>query len=245
MALDISPMFGAHIGKHCSLTFTDKKMNRTAPMEQSSSNVLPVTVDNNPNSDPPPRNKRTLVGWYVLAGVALVALVGIGAVVAYAVLRQTSKKNKNPTGTTTTTKRQQEISAMIHSIANNPAALAMASSPQSQAHAWLTRDDDIWADESIVVTMAMVTQRYALAVVHFATHGPSSWVAQTGWLDGHECSAAWMGVSCNRLEQVHTLVLGTFSTCAHCSLSLDKTMQVLSLSRARVCLFCSGHGFVA
>jgi hypothetical protein len=199
---------------HCSFsTFTDKKMNRTAPMEQSSSNVLPVTVDNS-NSNPPPRHKkRKLVVWYVLAVVALVALVGVGAGVAYTVLRKTSKtKAKNPPGTTTT-KRQQEISAIVHSIANNPAALAMASSPQSQAHAWLTRDDDIWADESIVVTMAMVTQRYALAVVHFATHGPSSWVAQNGWLQGHECSAtAWVGVSCNRLEQVHTLVLGTFST---------------------------------
>jgi heme/copper-type cytochrome/quinol oxidase subunit 2 len=185
----------------------------TAPKEQSPS-MLPVTVPNHlsSNADPAiPRQKRTAV-WYALTAIAFVALVVVGATVALAVLRKTSKERN--AATKPSTKRQQEISAMIRSIAD-PAKLAMASSPQSQAHAWLTLDDT-WADESIAITLAMVTQRYALAVVYFATRGPSSWVAPNGWLQGHECqtaattaTTAWVGITCNRLEQVHTLVLGT------------------------------------
>jgi heme/copper-type cytochrome/quinol oxidase subunit 2 len=176
-------------------------------MEQSPSSVLPVTVPqpHNSNSDQAavvPRKKRTLVVWYVLGAVVLVALVVVGAGVAFAVLRKTSNKDK----AVKTTQRQQEISDMIRSIAD-PAKLAIISSPQAEAHAWLTRHDNIWADESIALTMEMVTQRYALAVVYFATNGSSSWVTPNGWLQGHECQ--WLGVTCNNLEQVHTLVLGT------------------------------------
>jgi heme/copper-type cytochrome/quinol oxidase subunit 2 len=176
-------------------------------MEQSPSSVLPVTVPHphNSNSDQAaivPRKKRTLVVWYVLGAVVLVALVVVGAGVAFAVLRKTSNKDK----AVKSTQRQQEISDMIRSIAD-PAQLAIISSPQADAHAWLTRHDNIWADESIALTMEMVTQRYALAVVYFATNGSSSWVAPNCWLQGHECQ--WLGVTCTNLEQVHTLVLGT------------------------------------
>jgi hypothetical protein len=175
-------------------------------MEQSPSSVLPVTVPqpHNSNTDQAavvPRKKRTLVVWYIWGAVALVTLVVVGAGGAIAVLRKTSNKDK-----VKTTKRQQEISDMIRSIAD-PAKLAIISSTQAEAHAWLTRHDNIWADESIALTMEMVTQRYALAVVYFATNGSSSWVAPNGWLQGHECQ--WLGVTCNNLEQVHTLVLGT------------------------------------
>jgi hypothetical protein len=140
------------------------------------------------------RRRPTL--WYALACFSLLL---IGAVVAVGVTVAGNNKND-------LSPRQQELSDYVASI-SDPAALADSARPQAKAYHWLVFDDDLWVNESDVVTKEMAVQRYVLATFYFATSGPNSWIENT-WLQGHECS--WTGIQCNTADQVRALVLGKY-----------------------------------
>ena len=153
------------------------------------------------NSFDEKRRRPTL--WYVLAFISVLL---IGAVIAVGVV-VTGNKGGNMDKQSLTI-RQQELSDIVASI-SDPATLADSSSPQAQAKNWLVYDDNLWVNETDVVTREMAVQRYVLAAFYFATSGPS-WIGNT-WLQGHECNTgntSWTGIKCNTNGQVRALALG-------------------------------------
>lgn len=155
------------------------------------------------NSFDEKRSRPTL--WYVLAFISLLL---IGAVIAVGVV-VTDNKDSNADKQSLTI-RQQELSDTVASI-SDPATLADSNSPQAKAHNWLVHDDNLWVDETEVVTREMIVQRYVLAAFYFATSGPS-WISNT-WLQGHECdtgNASWTGINCNTNGQIRALALGKY-----------------------------------
>lgn len=87
--------------------------------------------------------------------------------------------------------------------------------PFGQAFRWIWLTDPLQLDPC---SGEAFRQRYALAVLYYATDGPNAWTERDGWLaqmDGeddttmhHECS--WFGVQCNEDNVVTELILGTF-----------------------------------
>ena len=66
------------------------------------------------------------------------------------------------------------------------------STPQGQAFDWIVGFDDT----TDPCTYPTVAQRYALAVLFYATAGETSWTSRTGWLSpSNECNN-WLGVTC-------------------------------------------------
>ena len=135
----------------------------------------------------------------------IVSIVLVGAVIAVGVVVSGNKKSNRALTT-----QQKDLSDIIASI-SDPATLANSGSAQAKARHWLIHDDDLWANNKgtdMVVTKEMAAQRYALAVLYFATSGPSSWIGNNNWLQGQECNKSWTGIRCDTNGNVRSLVLG-------------------------------------
>jgi len=93
--------------------------------------------------------------------------------------------------------------ALLSAIqAVTPDAAADPNTPQGQATQWLTFDDPAAIDPC---TYPSVEQRWALAVLYYATAG-ESWNNGEGWLSAEpECT--WAGVTCNEDGMVTSLAL--------------------------------------
>lgn len=106
---------------------------------------------------------------------------------------------------------------------------AVENSTEQQAALWLIEDDPLQFN----VTPARLVQRYALAVLWYATTGPGWLLVEEPWLaaEPHECN--WAGVACNREGMVLSLNLrgsnlqGTIPS----DLSLLTSLENLDLSR--------------
>ena len=74
--------------------------------------------------------------------------------------------------------------------------------PQQKALNWIAFEDDLQlkADEDPVERIA---QRYALAVLYYATNG-ESWLRDTGWLTGREHECTWYGLECENRQIVES-----------------------------------------
>ena len=96
--------------------------------------------------------------------------------------------------------------------------------PQALALVWITDTDDMQVDPC-AETDKLLT-RYALAVLYYATAGPTAWQQNTDWLTVvDECG--WYGVLCDDSGKVTSLQLGKFKVarlllcCCCCCLRND------------------------
>lgn len=110
-------------------------------------------------------------------------------------------------------KRQRQIkSLVVGSGISNEAAVEDSNSPQGNALAWLANVDKTSLDSEFL------TQRYALAVLFYATSGTTdhikpvgSWIDQTNWM-GDQGYCSWHGVKCgldesDKDDQITEIVL--------------------------------------
>lgn len=98
--------------------------------------------------------------------------------------------------------RLEQLFSLLHPISPEIDILDQEN-PQGEAFTWLLFNDPL----SITpCTYPTVEQRYSLAVLYFATEGPT-WTSDTGWLSGTiECD--WFGVTCNEQDEVIAVSLG-------------------------------------
>lgn len=85
-----------------------------------------------------------------------------------------------------------DLDFVLKRITVDQSILSDSNSPQSKAYAWCKND---LFNYSIDVAERLA-QRYALAVLYFATKGGDTgeWKNSTNWLSGHECN--WYGIRC-------------------------------------------------
>ena len=89
-------------------------------------------------------------------------------------------------------KTRSEAFLDILSVFTPVEVLEDESTPQGQAFDWIVGFDDT----TDPCTYPTVAQRYALAVLFYATAGETSWTSRTGWLSpSNECNN-WLGVTC-------------------------------------------------
>jgi hypothetical protein len=147
--------------------------------------------------------------------LVLTTLLLVGAVVAVCILMF---GNKGPT-------QQEQIDAVIVTV-SDPDALKDARTPQYKARQWILYEDPQWDDlsnlEASGVTQQHIIQRYALAVLYYATNGPTGWGANHGWLLGGECDEpAWFGLACDSQGEVRAIGFGTCAFAEACAASID------------------------
>jgi hypothetical protein len=180
-----------------------------------------------------PTATTTTTPWTTLLAVAGVLVAALIIIVVVLMVHRNQQSQEH------LTKVQVEWKNAIASLV--PAAtLADASTPQAQALDWLLHRDTTPNDHpTTTLSLALVIQRYALAVLYFATSGPASWISGS-WLRGSECGTAtagagatqlplpWAGVSCHANRTVQALQLGT---CVRCARALCAHVQVTKTPR--------------
>jgi hypothetical protein len=147
--------------------------------------------------------------------LVLTTLLLVGAVVAVSILMF---GNKGPT-------QQEQIDAVIVTV-SDPDALKDERTPQYKARQWILYEDPQWDDlsnlEASGVTQQHIIQRYALAVLYYATNGPTGWGANHGWLLGGECDEpAWFGLACDPQGEVRAIGFGTCAFAETFAVSID------------------------
>jgi hypothetical protein len=121
------------------------------------------------------QKRRTLVSHYVLAAVAIAVLVAV-VVLAVTLSRDGDTPVPVPPSVTIDDRLKFLLGPSFEVAQSN------SSSPQAKAMAWLKNDTQIDEYEP-----HRLQQRYALAVLYFATGG-ESWLNSTGWLsNSSEC----------------------------------------------------------
>jgi hypothetical protein len=150
--------------------------------------------------------------WALLA----VTLLLVGAVVAVSLLLF---RPKGPS-------MDEQVDAVLRSV-SDPSALADGRTPQAKAREWILYEDTYWSGvrnmEAGGIPTQRVVQRYALAVLYYATNGPTSWGKESsagggggangnhGWLLGGECDdpEPWHGLACDSDGEVRAVGFGT------------------------------------
>ena len=156
--------------------------------------------------EPDKHAKRRTTVWIGLAGLTLLL---IGAVVAVAII-VFANGNDGPSLTA-----RQKVLDQIVSAVSTPETLKDKTSPQYKARQWLLFEDTLWIQVEEEVPSERVVQRYALAVVFFATGGETSWRSGHEWLINDECDP-WDGLNCNEYDQVRALAFSTYCAASLC-----------------------------
>ncbi|KAL7480475.1 hypothetical protein ACHAW6_006166 [Cyclotella cf. meneghiniana] len=99
-----------------------------------------------------------------------------------------------------------DLDLVIKRITVEQSILSDSNSPQSKAYAWCKSDLFNYSTD----VAERLAQRYALAVLYFATKGGGTgeWNNSTNWLSGHECN--WYGIRCEWGENNVTSGYNTF-----------------------------------
>lgn len=141
---------------------------------------------------------------YLFIGLASFILLLIIIVTAVTV-----SKNKRTEPGDPLTPEQQRIHDVLETVTGTKTLIDPTTS-QYTARIWLLYEDDAAysLDEEGII------QRYALAVLYFATGGKYSWESNN-WLDGPECgdddgNGVWTGIKCSQQGNVRALVFGKF-----------------------------------
>jgi hypothetical protein len=153
-------------------------------------------------------------GRCTLCFLIATTLLLVGAVIVVSLFMV--QNNKGPT-------IDEQINAILLNV-SDPTALEDDRTPQAKAREWILFEDTYWDGvrnlESGSVTTQRVVQRYTLAVLYFATNGPTSWGHEIGsshhshgWLHGGECDedpGPWQGLACDSDGEVLAVGFGTW-----------------------------------
>jgi hypothetical protein len=159
---------------------------------------------------PPTRPVSSSTPWTALMAVAGVV---VAALIIIVVVLLVHRQRQSPDHLTKVQVEWKNAIALLVPAAT----LADASTPQAQALDWLLYRDDTTAMDDPTISLELVIQRYALAVLYLATSGPASWISGS-WLRGSECGGTttgaqpplpWAGISCHANHTVQALQLGT------------------------------------
>jgi hypothetical protein len=83
---------------------------------------------------------------------------------------------------------------------SDPALFNVPDSPQSQARNWMLTGD-LLREDVLADGVDHVAQRYVIALLFYATDGPSSW-AHADFLSNDEMECEWRGVHCDAITNV-------------------------------------------
>lgn len=153
-------------------------------------------------------NRRKLM----MIGLATISIILIGAIIAIAVVifGGSSGDDNSRDSTASASARENALDNILVRVTRAD-VLSNPSTPQAMARKWLLYEDTLWIHPAQVVPGKRVIQRYILAVLYFATEGPTAW-SKSNWLNGSECSTSvgniWTGVACNDDDEVLTIAFG-------------------------------------
>jgi hypothetical protein len=200
----------------------ERDLNREVQQKMEAITIDPIAVaTSKPNNDvlnngpPSALRKSTLMNALVI----LMVLVAVGSTIG--VLASKDKKDPSPTLAPTVMsdlKLARAIFIPLLGLSGNE-ALWDESSPQYKALWWIVHDDPakmiMKMQDETQSSSDMIVERYAMAVLYFATAG-ANWIQQLNFLgnssicDWYDSMQIEKGVSCNDEGSAVTLRLGTF-----------------------------------
>jgi hypothetical protein len=138
---------------------------------------------------------------WILLGISVVVLLAAIGAVAYLMVGNSS------TPAAPSRSRKEVMTAAIAKV-SAATDLENPESAQSKAQSWLIDVDFLWMDEESTIPESRIIQRYALAVLYFATNGLTAW-REHNWMQGDECgSVNWDYIECNENSELRAIAFG-------------------------------------